>query len=444
MLTGLTSLLTTYGYILVFFLILLESAGLPLPGESLLILAAAFASSGHLSIFGVIISAVLGAILGDMGGYWIGRRGGSVIMKRILGRRYDEHLSKGRAFFDRHGAWAVFLARFVPIVRVVGANLAGITEMPFSTFTFFNAAGGLTWSVTMGSLGYVFGNNLPYLESLLRRLGAGVFIAVCTIALAIWVSRQMGGHEAEVRVWLTRTQQALGLRRFQTWLVNQYRSNQIVVVNLSIGLFLAIFSGWVFGALAEDILSHDSLTLYDAGISRWLLSLATEDGTQFFYLITLLGSSWFIAIASLLMSAWLASRKQWFQIGALSLSVGGGVLLNILLKNFFLRPRPDFPNAFYHESGYSFPSGHAMLSVLFYGMTAYLIASQSLSWKMQIRLWITAITLSLLIGFSRIFLGVHFLTDVLGGWAAGTVWLVVCMGTYKLAQHSQVKILNNS
>lgn len=119
-------------------------------------------------------------------------------------------------------------------------------------------------------------------------------------------------------------------------------------------------------------------------------------------------------------------------------------MLNVLLKNFFLRPRPDFPNAYYHESGYSFPSGHAMLSVLFYGMTAYLIASQSLSWKMQVRLWITAITLSLLIGFSRIFLGVHFLTDVLGGWAAGTVWLVVCMGTYKLAQHSQVKILNNS
>ncbi len=72
MLTGLTSLLTSYGYSLVFLLILLESAGLPLPGESLLIIAAAFASSGHLSIFGVIISAVLGAILGDMGGYWIG------------------------------------------------------------------------------------------------------------------------------------------------------------------------------------------------------------------------------------------------------------------------------------------------------------------------------------------------------------------------------------
>jgi len=439
--TGLTSLLTTYGYSLVFLLILLESAGLPLPGESLLMLAAAFASSGHLSILGVIISAVFGAIFGDMGGYWIGRRGGSVIMKRILGRRYDEHLSKGRAFFDRHGVWAVFLARFVPIVRVVGANLAGITEMPFSTFTLFNAAGGLTWAVAVGSIGYIFGNNLPYLESLLRRLGAGVFIAICIITLAIWVSRQISNHEVEVRAWLNHIKQALGLSRFQAWLINQYQSNQIIVMNLGIGLLLAIFSGWIFGALAEDVLSHDSLTFYDAGISRWILSLATEDGSQFFYLITLLGSSWFIALASLLVSTWLVWHKRWLQLATFILGVGGGILLNVLLKIFFLRPRPDFPIAFYHESGYSFPSGHAMLSILFYGMTAYLIASQSHSWKTQIRLGITALTLSFLIGFSRIFLGMHYLTDVLGGWSAGMVWLTVCVTSLQAFKHSKYSLV---
>jgi len=136
------------------------------------------------------------------------------------------------------------------------------------------------------------------------------------------------------------------------------------------------------------------------------------------------------------MSAWLAWRKQWLPLGALMFSVGGGALINELLKNIFLRPRPDFPNAFYHESGFSFPSGHSMLSILFYGMTAYLIASQVLSWKTQIRLGVTAFTLSLLIGFSRIFLGVHYLTDVLGGWAAGVVWLIVCITALRLAQLS--------
>ncbi len=442
MLIGLSTLLVTYGYALVFILILLESAGLPLPGESLLIVAAAIASSGRLSIFGVVLCATLGAILGDMGGYWIGRRGGAVLLKRILGRNYEGHISKGSSFFNRYGAWAVFLARFVPGVRVVGANLAGVTKMPFSTFTLFNAAGGLTWAVTMGSLGYFFGNNLPYLESILRKLGVGVFIVICIITIAIYASRQLSRHEKEIRAWLNWLKQSLMLQRFQSWLAGNYQSNRILALSLG-GLLLAIFSGWVFGALAEDVLSRESMTLYDIGISRWLLSLATEDSSQFFFLVTLLGSTWFIFTGSLLISSWLVWRKQWLPLGTLILSVGGGTLLNLLLKNIFLRPRPDFPNVFYHESGYSFPSGHAMLSVLFYGMAAYLIARQGFSWKTQVRLGITTFTLSLLIGFSRMFLGVHYLTDVLGGWAAGLTWLITCVFVYEMTvAHSKAAAEN--
>jgi len=441
---GLSTLLSNYGYGLVFGLMLLESAGFPLPGETMFVLAAAYASSGHLSILGVILSAALGAIVGDMGGYWIGRRGGTVVLKRILGRHYEGHLIKGRAFFNKHGAWAVFLARFVPVMRVVGANMAGVTEMPFSKFTLFNAAGGVTWAITMGSLGYFFGNNLPYFEALLRRLGVGLLIAIGLIAAAIWISRQITMHEVEVRVRLDHLQQRLGLQKFQAWLMGGFHSNRSLVLVLGGGLLLAAFSGWMFGALAEDVLARDSMTLYDAGVSRWLLSLATEDSSQFFYMITLLGSPWFIFIASLLMSGWLAWRKQWLQLSALIFSLGGGTLLNELLKNIFLRPRPDFPNVFYHEIGYGFPSGHAMLSVLFYGMTAYLIASQGFSWKTQIRLVVTAFTISVLIGFSRIFLGVHFLTDVLGGWAAGVVWLTVCVMSLKLAQLSRIKFITQN
>ena len=437
MLIELTSLLIPYGYSLVFILMLLESAGLPLPGETMLMLSAAFASSGRLSIFGVIISAALGAILGDMGGYWIGRRGGAAILKRILGRHYEAHLIKGRAFFNRYGPGAVFLARFVPVVRVVGANLAGMTEMPFSKFALFNIAGGITWAVMMGSLGYFFGNNLSHIEGLLHRLGVGLLIAIGLIAVAIWISRQLTSREADARYKLDYIKQRLGLQRLQIWLMSKFHHNRSLVLMPGGGLLLAGFAGWTFGALSEDILARDSMTLYDAGVSRWLLSLATEDSSQFFYLITLLGGPWFITVASLLISTWLAWRKQWLQLGALIFSVGGGALINELLKNIFLRPRPDFSNAFYNESGYSFPSGHAMLSVLFYGMTAYLIATQVLSWKTQIRLGVTAFTISMMIGFSRIFLGVHYLTDVLGSWAAGVVWLIVCITALRLAQTSR-------
>lgn len=436
--TLLSSLLIPYGYVFVFSLILLESAGLPLPGETLLVLAAVYAASGRLSILGVILSAALGAILGDMGGYWIGRRGGNALLKRISGRRYHEHISKGRTFFDRYGAGAVFLARFVPVVRVVGANLAGMTEMPFSTFTVFNAAGGLTWAITMGSLGYFFGNNLPYLDSLLRKLGVGLVITIGLIATAIWISRQITRHEMEVRAWLDHLKQGLGLQKILTWLTHGFHSNQRLVFVLGGGLLLAAFSGWMFGALAEDVLARDSMTLYDAGVSRWLLSLATEDSSEFFFVLTLLGSTWVILPAGLLLGSWFAWRKKRLYLTALVFSVGGGTLLNLVLKNIFLRPRPDFANAFYIESGYSFPSGHAMLSVLFYGMAAYLLA-RDLTWKGQVRLGVTAFTLSLLIGFSRIFLGVHYLTDVLGGWAAGVVWLTACVVVLEVIQYSDAR-----
>jgi len=435
--TAFSSLLVPYGYGLVFVLILLESAGLPLPGETLLVLAAAYATSGRLSILGIILSAALGAILGDWGGYWIGRRGGAVILKRLSGRRYEEHLSKGHVFFNRYGAGAVFLARFVPVVRVVGANLAGITKMPFPKFTLFNAAGGVVWAITMGSLGYFFGNNLPYLEALLRKLGVGLLIAIGLIVAVIWISKQMITHEVEIRNWFFRLKQTLGLQEIQTWLKDKFYSYRNLALVLAGGLLLATFSGWMFGALAEDVLARDSMTLYDAGVSRWLLSLATEDSSQFFFAVTLLGSTWVILPASLLLSVWSVWRKQWLQFGALALSIGGGTLLNVLLKNFFLRPRPDFVNAFYHESGYSFPSGHAMLSVLFYGMAAHLLA-RGLTWKGQVRLGMTAFLLTLLIGFSRIFLGVHYLTDVLGGWAAGLTWLMICVFIYEMAS-SQYK-----
>ena len=434
---NLTSLLLPYGYVILFLLILLESAGLPLPGETLLVIAAAMAANGRLSIAGVIVAAALGAVLGDIGGYWLGHRGGTALLKRVTGSRYEEHISKGRVFFNRYGAGAVFLARFVPFVRVVAANMAGMSGMPFSKFMMFNSTGGIAWAFMMGSLGYFFGNNLAYLDSLIKRVGIGVVLAVMFIAAAVWIGRKLSVREADFRLWKEKMISKPRIQGLQLRFTNWVSTNRGLVFTLISGLLLAAISGWFFGALSEDVLSRDSLTLYDAGISRWLLSLATEDGSQFFYAITLLGSTGVILTGSLVMGSWLGWRRQWWNLGALVLGVGGGTILNLVLKNIFLRPRPDFASAFYHESGYSFPSGHAMLSVLFYGIFTYVVSNQGIAWKARIRLGTAALTLSILIGFSRIFLGVHYLTDVLGGWSAGIVWLAVCVTSIQALKASR-------
>ena len=215
--------------------------------------------------------------------------------------------------------------------------------------------------------------------------------------------------------------------RLQTWLTRRFNINQQRLFYVVNGLLLVLFFGWMFGTLAEDVVMKDSATLYDAGIGRWLLARATADSSEFFFVVTQLADPWVIAIGTSALSVWLFLRKQKAALFSLLASVAGGGFLNWLLKYMFMRQRPDFPNAFYHESGYSFPSGHAMMSVLLYGMTAYILVNITKNWKWRASLEIGAFTLILLIGLSRMALGVHYLTDVLGGWFAGLTWLVTCI-----------------
>lgn len=116
-------------------------------------------------------------------------------------------------------------------------------------------------------------------------------------------------------------------------------------------------------------------------------------------------------------------------------------MLNLALKNIFQRSRPIFPQAFSVETGFGFPSGHTMISLAFYGVAAYIALTfiKSRNWKV---LTVTgALVISVLIGFSRLYLGVHYLTDVLAGWAAGGLWLAVCiLGNYWL-QYSKLRKL---
>jgi membrane protein DedA with SNARE-associated domain len=179
-------LIKEYGYVIVALLVAAENLGLPLPGESALITAAAFAARGSLWLPGVILSSTIGTIVGGSGGYWIGRAGGLRLVHRIgkfIGVG-DAEIAKAHEFYARHGAKTVFLARFVAILRIVVGILAGVSEMPFARFTFYNALGGACWSVAIGVLAYTFGANLPMLH---RVLGTGGLVAAGVVLLALLI-----------------------------------------------------------------------------------------------------------------------------------------------------------------------------------------------------------------------------------------------------------------
>jgi membrane protein DedA with SNARE-associated domain len=139
---------------------------IPLPGEMALVTAAAFAATGHLSICWVVTTAAVAAMVGNNGGYWIGREGGLRFVRRY-GRMLhirDTEIKRAHAFFARHGAKAVFFGRFIALLRTCAAVLAGISAMPYGVFMVYNALGGLVWAVLFGTLGYLGGQHLPKLE----------------------------------------------------------------------------------------------------------------------------------------------------------------------------------------------------------------------------------------------------------------------------------------
>jgi membrane protein DedA with SNARE-associated domain len=193
-----THLLLTYGLVLLFAVVAMESAGIPLPGETAVIAASVLASQGHYSIVAVIAVAAAGAIVGDNIGYWIGRVGGRALLERTpLVRDYFERvLPPAERFFDRHGSKTIFFARFFAVLRVTAAWIAGISRMPWWKFLLWNAAGGIAWAVLVGLVAYELGHAAA---DAIQQYGlyAGIAIAVAVVAALVSVKfwgKRFFGH----------------------------------------------------------------------------------------------------------------------------------------------------------------------------------------------------------------------------------------------------------
>ena len=176
--------------------ILIESAGVPFPGETLLLAAAAWAAARHHSLVLVIFFGFLGATAGGDLGYWLGYRGGRPFVERFgaLFRIRPEHIARSELFFVRYGDRAILVARFVLGLRTWGSMLAGMARMPFWRFQLFSAIGGLGWATLIGVAGYVLGSNLPLLEAILRGIGIGGLVVIALMVVIVFVARQRAGR----------------------------------------------------------------------------------------------------------------------------------------------------------------------------------------------------------------------------------------------------------
>jgi membrane protein DedA with SNARE-associated domain len=187
------------GYGILFALILIESAGVPVPGETSLIAAGVLASEGHLSLPIVFAVAISAAVIGDNLGYLVGRSFGHRLLTRPgrWERQRLQFLDEGEHFFSRHGGKTVFFGRWLPVLRFTAALLAGVNEMPWRRFFVFNLAGATGWVCTVGSAAYLLGSSA---SNLFEAIGlAGLLALALSIAGHIVWRRSQRGREPRVR-----------------------------------------------------------------------------------------------------------------------------------------------------------------------------------------------------------------------------------------------------
>jgi membrane-associated phospholipid phosphatase len=195
-------------------------------------------------------------------------------------------------------------------------------------------------------------------------------------------------------------------------------------VELVGGLLVLTVAAWVFGAVAEDVVEGD--TRLDTRLADWLHDHATSGWTTFFEAVTFLGNVPTLAVVALASAVVLAAKGRTAELQLLLLAAVGTQILTLGLKLGFERERPFFPDPLATESSYSFPSGHASVSLAVYGTLGFILARHLDDRRAQIASLAAATVLVGLIGFSRLYLGVHFLSDVVAGFSVGLAWVALC------------------
>lgn len=436
-----------WGYLVVFAVVMLECQallGLFLPGESLVLVGGFLAGQGVFDPGTLVMVVSVAAIVGDSVGYRLGRALGLDWLaghgKRLGVTR--ENLDRAGAFIARHGGKAVFVSHFTHLMRALMPFFAGASRMRYRRFLVFNAAGCIAWACTFVAIGYLAGESWRVAAKWAGRAGE-IVGGACLLAVGlVWLWRWLVRHEEDItRRWraLVDHPRVMSMRRrFAPQLAfvrDRFSPKGYMGLQLTIGLLFLVGAAWLFGGIAEDVVHGDPLTVFDKRVAIWLHHRTTHRMLSVMHALTALGSGVVVAGAASFVALALVWTRRWYRLLTLGLVLSGGLLLDVLLKIAFHRSRPDFGDSIALFQGYSFPSGHAMAATLLYGVLAAIAVESIRSWRWRILTVIGAIVLVLLVAFSRMYLGAHYLSDVLGAIAAGTAWLALCVIAVNTFRH---------
>lgn len=399
----------------------LAFVGLLVPGAALMIAAGVLVGAGLVNFWGVFAWAVGGAVLGDGISYWLGYHYREKLRDSKTLQRHPQWLTRGTEFFQRHGGKSIVLARFVGPVRPIIPVVAGMLGMSPLRFYLNNVISALAWAPTHLVVGMAVGASLVIASQVATRLSLVLSVFAVTAWMIIWVVH-FSYRKLQPRVvdWFSHALYAKWLSAHPRlrWLFSDlFDPTRPPARALIVWLGMLIVSMWLFLGVLEDLLDRDPLVYAGQAIFHYLQQLRTPLGDAIMIGITELGDAAVTLPLAVSVLLFLFLRRLWrdllYWLGAL----GYGFVAVMIIKLMLKIPRPA--SLYYGADLYSFPSGHATLSTVIYGLFAvYTASSMGSRWRWVV--YASAVLLISAIAFSRLYLGAHWVADVTAGLALGT------------------------
>lgn len=208
---------------------------------------------------------------------------------------------------------------------------------------------------------------------------------------------------------------------------NKSLKSSFLTLPLLAGVLVFVVMTITLAGISEDVANHEPLTLIDVQVSNWLQSHRSPPLTKAMFALTFFGSTGAVSCIAVVLGLYLIWQRRFHWFAVVVTAVFGGMLLNRLLKYAFQRPRPRFDDPLLTLTGYSFPSGHTMMATAVYGVLAAYLCATNVDRRRRVAIVSAAALLIALVGFSRMYLGAHYLSDVLGAMAEGLAWLSLCL-----------------
>lgn len=423
---------------LVFLIALSESlaiVGLIIPGIFFMVVFGALITTGYLDFTTTVIAAILGAIGGDSLSYWLGRRYHKQLYNLWPFRKRPQLLERGVTFFHRHGGKSVLLGRFVGPLRPVIPAIAGMLSMPRDRFVLTNVGSALLWGPVVLLPGMAFGLSLELAAEFAGRLSILLVVLLLLLWLLYWIVKRLYNFIvprtdqlfSHVINWINR-HPLIG--QVPAALVDPKHPEMRVLTLLAFMLLLAAIA---FTALSQFLTERSLILGLNDLVYFQLQQLHNPPFDGLMLIASNFGDDLFLALLTLILLAWTAINRNWLASWHMLAAFLLPVIVVHTLQFLFDVPRPDITASY---TTLEFPGAHITIATAVYGFIA-VVLTRDMPGLLRIGVYIGVAMLVLLIGFSRLYLGIHWLSDVLGGILLGLVWVGVLGIAYRRHLHVQ-------